>query len=96
MRKVISKHNDLLNYFLYDDKYLSKKYLSKCKKFFKELSKKKNNRGKKKMKIYYKENDQNNKYEEPVWLSIATGFACFGAIVATVYLLIAIEWLIKL
>ena len=43
MRKVISKHNDLLNYFLYDDKYLSKKYLSKCKKLFKELDKKQHN-----------------------------------------------------
>ena len=40
MRKVRSKHNNLLNYFLYDEKYLSKKYVSKCKKFFKELNKK--------------------------------------------------------
>ena len=48
------------------------------------------------MKTDYKEKNQNNQDDEPVWLSIATGFACFGAIVATVYLLIAIEWLIKL
>ena len=43
MSKVRSKHNDLLNYFLYDEKYLSKKYVSKCKKLFKELDKKQHN-----------------------------------------------------
>tara|TARA_R110001583_G_scaffold51549_1_gene161021 strand:+ start:473 stop:637 length:165 start_codon:yes stop_codon:yes gene_type:complete len=37
MRKIRSKHNNLLNYFLYDDKYLSKEYIKKCKKFFKEI-----------------------------------------------------------
>ena len=37
MSKIKSKHNNLLNYFLYDHKYLSKEYLKKCKKFFKEL-----------------------------------------------------------
>ena len=37
MSKIKSKHNNLLNYFLYDHKYLSKQYLKKCKKFFKEL-----------------------------------------------------------
>ena len=36
---VRSKHNNLLNYFLYDDKDLSKAYLRKCKKFLKELKK---------------------------------------------------------
>ena len=34
---VRSKHNDLLNYFLHDDKDLSKAYVKKCKKFLKEL-----------------------------------------------------------
>lgn len=37
IKKVRSKHNNLLNYFLFDEKYLSKKYLDKCKKYFKEL-----------------------------------------------------------
>jgi len=37
MRKIRSKHNNLLNYFLYDEKYLSKKYVNNCKKFFKDL-----------------------------------------------------------
>ena len=30
---VRSKHNNLLNYFLYDNKYLSKAYVRKCKNF---------------------------------------------------------------
>ena len=38
MSKIKSKHNNLLNYFLYDHKYLSKKYLRKSKKFLKELT----------------------------------------------------------
>ena len=37
MKKIRSKHNDLLNYFLHDEKYLSKKYVENCKKFFKDL-----------------------------------------------------------
>ena len=40
MRKIRSKHNNLLNYFLYDDKYLSPAYIKKCKKFFKEIERK--------------------------------------------------------
>jgi len=36
---VRSKHNNLLNYFLYNDKDLSKDYVRKCKKFLKELKK---------------------------------------------------------
>ena len=40
MKKVRSKHNNLLNYFLYDNKYLSKKYVDNCKKFFKDLENK--------------------------------------------------------
>ena len=34
---VRSKHNNLLNYFIYDTKDLSKEYIKKCKKFFKEI-----------------------------------------------------------
>ena len=30
---IRSKHNNLLNYFLYDEKDLSKAYVKKCKKF---------------------------------------------------------------
>ena len=30
---IRSKHNNLLNYFLYDEKDLSKAYVRKCKKF---------------------------------------------------------------
>ena len=41
---VRSKHNNLLNYFLYDDKDLSKAYVRKCKKFFKELKKQMENK----------------------------------------------------
>tara|TARA_R110002012_G_scaffold3753_1_gene17591 strand:+ start:796 stop:939 length:144 start_codon:yes stop_codon:yes gene_type:complete len=44
MRKIRSKHNNLLNYFLYDDKYLSKEYIKKCKKFFKEIERKNENK----------------------------------------------------
>jgi len=48
------------------------------------------------MKIDYKEKNQNNQDDEPVWLSIATGFACFCAILVTINLFITIELLIKL
>lgn len=34
---VRSNHNNLLNYFLYDKKDLSKEYKRKCDKFFKEI-----------------------------------------------------------
>ena len=30
---IRSKHNNLLNYFLYDEKDLSKAYVKKCEKF---------------------------------------------------------------
>ena len=30
---IRSKHNNLLNYFIYDDKDLSKEYVKKCKHF---------------------------------------------------------------
>ena len=33
MKKIRSKHNDLLNYFMYDDRELSKEYVKKSKKF---------------------------------------------------------------
>jgi hypothetical protein len=34
---VRSKHNNLLNYFLYDNKDLSTAYIKSCDKFFKEI-----------------------------------------------------------
>jgi len=40
MKKIRSKKNDLLNYFIDDHKYLSKDYLKNCNKFFKEIEKK--------------------------------------------------------
>ena len=36
-RKVRSKHNDLLNYFIHDERDLSPAYVASCRKFFKEL-----------------------------------------------------------
>ena len=36
---IKSKHNNLLNYFLYDNKDLSKAYVKKCEKFFNSISK---------------------------------------------------------
>ena len=36
-RKVRSKHNDLLNYFIHDARDLSPAYVVSCWKFFKEL-----------------------------------------------------------
>jgi len=39
-RKIRSKHNDLLNYFIHDERDLSPAYLASCRKFFKELSNK--------------------------------------------------------
>ena len=38
-RVIRSKHNNLLNYFLYNDSELSPAYVAKCKKFFKEIEK---------------------------------------------------------
>jgi hypothetical protein len=37
MAKVRSKHSELLNYFIYDDKDLSKEYVRKSKKFLKSI-----------------------------------------------------------
>jgi len=37
---VRSKHNNLLNYFLYDKKDLSRAYIKSCDKFFKEIKNK--------------------------------------------------------
>ena len=39
MKKIRSKHNDLLNYFMYDNKYLSKEYVKKSEKFLTNLKK---------------------------------------------------------
>ena len=36
--KVRSKHNNLLNYFIYDERDLSPAYVASCRKFFKEIS----------------------------------------------------------
>ena len=41
IRKVRSNHNSLFNYFIYDEKCLSKKYVSKCVLFLDNLSKRK-------------------------------------------------------
>ena len=37
-RKIRSKHNDLMNYFIHDERDLSPAYLASCRKFLKELS----------------------------------------------------------
>ena len=37
-RKVRSKHNDLLNYFIHDERDLSPAYVASCRKFLKEIS----------------------------------------------------------
>ena len=41
MAKIRSKHSDLLNYFIYDDKDLSREYVRKSKKFLKSIKIKK-------------------------------------------------------
>ena len=38
---IRSKHNDLLNYFIYDDKDLSKEYVKKSEKFLQSIKNKK-------------------------------------------------------
>ena len=38
---IRSKHNDLLNYFIYEDKDLSKEYVKKSRKFLKSIDNKK-------------------------------------------------------
>ena len=43
MASIRSKHNNLLNYFLYDEKLLSKAYVRKCKKFLNDLKQKQKN-----------------------------------------------------
>jgi hypothetical protein len=37
MARIRSKHSDLLNYFIYDDKELSKEYVRKSKKFLNSI-----------------------------------------------------------
>jgi len=39
--KVRSKHNDLLNYFIHDERDLSPAYLASCRKFFKDIEQRK-------------------------------------------------------
>ncbi len=41
MAKIRSKHDNLLNYFIYDDKELSKEYVRKSKKFLNSIKNKK-------------------------------------------------------
>mgnify|MGYP007032747404 CR=1 FL=1 len=52
MASIRSKHNNLLNYFLYDEKLLSKAYVRKCKKFLNEIKQKEKNK--------IKNNNKNN------------------------------------
>ena len=40
MKRIRSKHNNLLNYFIHDKRDLSPAYVRSCEKFFKELSRK--------------------------------------------------------
>jgi len=42
MKKIRSKHNDLLNYFIHDPRDLSPAYVRSCEKFFRGLGKKRN------------------------------------------------------
>ena len=39
MTKIKSKHHDLLNYFLYDNKYLSKEYVKKSREYLTKIGK---------------------------------------------------------
>ena len=39
MKKIRSKHNNLLNFFLYDKKNLSDAYVKKCETFLNDLKK---------------------------------------------------------
>jgi hypothetical protein len=41
MAKIRSKHDNLLNYFIYDDKDLSREYVRKSKKFLNNIKNKK-------------------------------------------------------
>jgi len=41
-KKIKSKHNNLLNYFIHDRQDLSPAYVRSCEKFFRELGKKRN------------------------------------------------------
>ena len=41
-KKIKSKHNNLLNYFIHDRRDLSPAYVRSCEKFFRELGKKRN------------------------------------------------------
>ena len=40
-KKIRSNHNSLLNFFLYEKKYLSKAYIKKCEEFIDSLGKNK-------------------------------------------------------
>ena len=42
MKKIRSKHSNLLNYFIHDHRDLSPAYVASCEKFFRALGKKRN------------------------------------------------------
>ena len=48
------------------------------------------------MKIDYKEKQQPEQIEEPLWLSVIMGLAWLGLTVAAIYLLIGVEALLTL
>jgi len=48
------------------------------------------------MRIDYKEKQQPQQIEEPIWLSVIMGLAWFGLSIAAIYLLIAVEALLTL
>jgi len=48
------------------------------------------------IKIDYKEKQQPEQIEEPLWLSVIMGLAWFGLSLAAIYLLLAVEALINL
>jgi hypothetical protein len=48
------------------------------------------------MRIDYKEKQQPEQIEEPIWLGVIMGCAWLGITVAAIYLLIAVEALLTL
>ena len=48
------------------------------------------------MKIDYKEKQQPEQIDEPLWLSVIMGLAWFGLSIAAIYLLIAVDALLTL
>jgi|13_taG_2_1085334.scaffolds.fasta_scaffold04612_8 hypothetical protein len=48
------------------------------------------------VKIDYKEKQQPEQIDEPIWLGVIMGLAWFGLSVAAIYLLLAVEALMNL